>query len=59
MVEEHAKQQMIERVLTRMIEIADEGPLAKVGRWRNASIRRMGIELFGYLYQPLSVLHLG
>ena len=36
---------MIERALTRRMESDDEEPLAKVGRKRNARIRRVGIEL--------------
>ena len=45
MVEEHEEQQMIERALTRTAESEDEEPLAKVGRKRNAGVRRVGIEL--------------
>ena len=45
MAEEHAEQQMIERALTSTTESEDEGPLAKVGKHRNAGIRRMGTEL--------------
>ena len=45
MAEEHEEQQMIERALTHRAEIEDEEPLAKVGRKRNAGIRRVGIEL--------------
>ena len=40
MAKEHAKQQMIERALTRTTESENEGPLAKVGRQRNVGIRR-------------------
>ena len=36
---------MNEHALTSTAESEDEGPLAKVGRERNAGIRRMGIEL--------------
>ena len=36
MAKEHAEQQMIERALTRTAESDDEGPLARVGRQRNA-----------------------
>ena len=45
MAEEHSEQQMIERALTRTSEREDEGPLAKVGRQRNAGVPRMGIKL--------------
>ena len=45
MVEEHAERQMIERTLTQMAESDDEEQLARVGRQRNANIRRMGMEL--------------
>ena len=36
---------MIERALTRTTESEDEGPLAKVGKQRNAGIRCMVIEV--------------
>ena len=36
MVEEHTQQQMIECAVTRTAKSEDEGPLAKVGRQRNA-----------------------
>ena len=45
MTEEHAEQQMMERALTHTAESEDEEPLAKVGRKRNAGVRRVGIEL--------------
>ena len=45
MAEEHAEQQMIERASTQRAESEDKGLLARVGRQRNVSIRRMGIEL--------------
>ena len=45
MPEEHVEQHMVEHKPTRIAESEDEGPLAKVGRQRNAGIRRMGIEL--------------
>ena len=45
MAEEHAEQQTIGQALTQRAESEDEGPLAKVGRQRNAGIWRMGIEL--------------
>ena len=45
MAEEHAEQQMIERALTRTTENDDEGPLANIGRRRNAGICYVGIEL--------------
>ena len=45
MAEEDAKHQMIQCALTRTTESDDGGRLARVGRQRNAGIRRMGIEL--------------
>ena len=40
-----AERQMIECALTQMAESGVEGPLAQVGRKRNAGVRRVGIEL--------------
>ena len=45
MVEEHAERQMIEHALAGTAKSDNEWPLAKIGRMRNKTERRVGIEV--------------
>ena len=56
MAEEHTEQQMIECALTQTTESEDEGPLARIGRKRNAGVPLVGIE-FPSLNKALVEVH--